>query len=71
MLQYTLIQFHLLFSGSPFHPTVTDRSKIFLLDDLTDQKDENDHLALECDKETVLNYNISEAGPGKPSSSRM
>ena len=44
---------------------MTDRSKIILLDDLTDQKDENDHLALECDKETVLNYNISEAGLGR------
>ena len=55
----------MLFSGSPFKPKVTDRSKIYLMDDLTDLKDENDHLALDCDKETVLNYNIGEAGPGE------
>lgn len=35
------------------------------MDDLTDLKDENDHLALDCDKETVLNFNTSEAGPGE------
>lgn len=50
--------------GSPFHPKITDRSKVVLLDDLTDLKDENDHLALEYGKETVLNYNIGDAGPG-------
>ncbi|KAL4219915.1 hypothetical protein ACF0H5_020327 [Mactra antiquata] len=51
--------------GSPFHPCVTDRSKVYLMDDLTDLKDENDHLALECDTETVLNFNTGDAGPGK------
>lgn len=50
--------------GSPFHPKVTDRSKVVLMDDLTDLKDENDHLALVCDSETVLSFNTSEAGPG-------
>ena len=53
-----------LISGSPFTPKITDRSKVHLLDDLTDLKDENDRLALECDKETVLSYNVGEAGPG-------
>jgi predicted HAD superfamily phosphohydrolase len=51
-------------AGSPFHPKVTDRSKVVLMDDLTDLKDENDHLALVCDSETVLSFNTSEAGPG-------
>ncbi|XP_045200406.2 filamin-B-like isoform X2 [Mercenaria mercenaria] len=50
--------------GSPFHPQITDRSKVYLMDDLTDQKDENDHLALKCDSETILNFNTGEAGPG-------
>ncbi len=35
------------------------------MDDLSDLKDENDHLALECGKETILNYNIADAGPGQ------
>ena len=35
------------------------------MDDLTDLKDENDHLALTCDSETVLNFNTGDAGPGK------
>ena len=51
-------------AGSLYRPQITDKSKVYLLDDLTDMKDENDHLALECGKETVLNYNIGEAGPG-------
>lgn len=50
--------------GSPFQPKITDRSKVYLMDDLTDRKDENDHLALECGTETVLNFNTGEAGPG-------
>ncbi|XP_052216594.1 filamin-A-like isoform X3 [Dreissena polymorpha] len=50
--------------GSPFHPHITDRSKVVLMDDLTDLKDENDHLALNCNTETVLNFNTKDAGPG-------
>ena len=53
-----------MLSGSPYTPKITDRSKVYLVDDLTDLRDENDRLALDCDKETVLHYNIGEAGPG-------
>ncbi|XP_052782303.1 filamin-B-like isoform X2 [Mya arenaria] len=51
--------------GSPFRPPVTDRSRVVLMDDLTDRKDENDHLALDCGTETVLSFNTKDAGPGK------
>ena len=34
------------------------------MDNLTDQMDENGHLALVCNEETKLHYDISEAGPG-------
>jgi len=54
-----------ILSGSPYKPQITDKSKVFLMDDLTDLKDENDHLALDCGKETVLNFNTGEAGPGR------
>lgn len=51
-------------SGSPFHAKITDRSRVSLMDDLTDQMDENGHLALVCNIETTLHYDISDAGPG-------
>ncbi|KAL3848275.1 hypothetical protein ACJMK2_019143 [Sinanodonta woodiana] len=49
---------------SPFRPKITDRSRIIPLDDLTNRKDENGYLVLYCEKETVLRYDISQAGPG-------
>ena len=51
-------------TGSPFKAKVTDRSRVVLKTDITDLKDENDHLALQCDKETSLLFDISTAGPG-------
>ncbi|KAK3602502.1 hypothetical protein CHS0354_022370 [Potamilus streckersoni] len=49
---------------SPYRPKITDRSKIIPLDDLTDRKDENGYFVLDCDKETALRFDISQAGPG-------
>ncbi|XP_060074083.1 filamin-A-like [Ylistrum balloti] len=50
--------------GSPFKAKITDRSKVRLKDDLSGDKDENDYLALVCGTDTVLHFDISEAGPG-------
>lgn len=61
------IRLYLLFYGligSPFHTKITDRSRVSLMDDLTDLMDENGHLALVCNQETRLHYDITDAGPG-------
>ncbi|OPL33002.1 hypothetical protein AM593_07033, partial [Mytilus galloprovincialis] len=50
--------------GSPFHTKITDRSRVSLMDDLTELMDENGHLALVCNQETRLHYDITDAGPG-------
>lgn len=52
------------FAGSPFRVKITDRSRVSLMDNLTDQMDENGHLALVCNEKTKLHYDISDAGPG-------
>ncbi|XP_076454287.1 filamin-A-like [Babylonia areolata] len=50
--------------GSPFRARVTDRSLVVLLDDLTDLRDDRDHLALPYDLPTTFTFDISQAGPG-------
>ncbi|KAL8618839.1 hypothetical protein ACOMHN_000846 [Nucella lapillus] len=50
--------------GSPFRAKVTDRSLVTLLDDLTDLRDDRDHIALPYDLPTTFNFDISQAGPG-------
>lgn len=50
--------------GSPFKVKITDRSKVRLKDDLSADMDENDYLALVCGADTVLHFDISDAGPG-------
>ncbi|XP_067668452.1 filamin-A-like isoform X2 [Haliotis asinina] len=52
-------------SGSPFFPGFTDRSGVTLLDDLEDRKDEQDRIALEFNKVTTLDFDTSNAGPGR------
>ncbi|KAL5004306.1 hypothetical protein ScPMuIL_017762 [Solemya velum] len=51
--------------GPPFSVRILDRSRVLLVDNLDDARDENDRLALECDRETRLRFDVSEAGPGK------
>ncbi|KAK6962673.1 filamin-A [Biomphalaria glabrata] len=51
--------------GSPFSAQVTDKSKVIFLTNLNEMKDDNDHIALEYDKEVCLEFDVSRAGPGK------
>ncbi|KAH9514217.1 hypothetical protein Btru_028397 [Bulinus truncatus] len=51
--------------GSPFSAHVTDKSKVILLTNLNELKDDNDHIALEYDQQINLIFNLSRAGPGK------
>ncbi|XP_059161846.1 filamin-A-like isoform X3 [Physella acuta] len=51
-------------AGSPFMVNITDKSRVILLDNLAELKDESDHVALTYNQTTTFNFDISRAGPG-------
>ncbi|CAL1538126.1 unnamed protein product [Lymnaea stagnalis] len=52
-------------AGSPYTASITDKSRVILLDNVNALKDDSDHIVLSYDKEMDFHLDVSRAGPGK------